>query len=456
MPLGTIQLIFVGPQNIYLTENPQITFFKTVYKRHTNFATDTIEEYFTGSIGFGQKVKCVLSKNGDLLSKLGMHIKLPNLNKHNTDADTSNKKCLANTKKLCSCQKCLLGDTEDKLVYGWANAIGHVLFDYIEIWIGEQLIDRQYGEWMEIWTELTQPAEKRLGYYEMIGKRDPIAFSPESFSGEMDLYIPFNFWFCRNIGLSLPVLALTHHEIEIIIQFRPFEQCWVTNKKDAPSPVMPSSIDGTIAAEYVYLCMEERHIFYKESHMYLIEQVQLNQNNWADNNTGRLNIELDFIHPVKELIWFVQRMDVLGPPDGLWEGSCNYPKGNDHFNFTTKNYPNLCPRSESFTSAKLQLNGVDRTQILSAGYFRLIQNYYHHTRVPTANNIYTYSFSLSPEDHQPTGECNMSMVDNARLCIKLLGSSGKAYRYPTRTKIYATNYNILLITGGMGATMFAN
>lgn len=453
MPHGTLQLIYIGEQNLYITENPQITFFKTLYKRHTNFAIDTVQEYFNGKVGFGQQIKCKLSKNGDLLSKMGMYIKLSGLNdkKSNTKYQ-DNKNHSYNKNCLCTCSKCLLEPENDRIIFGWANAIGHVLLEWIEVHIGGQVIDRHYGEWLEIWTELTQTAEKRLGYYEMIGKKDPLSYTVDSFTEEMELYVPFNFWFCRNIGLALPVMSLIYHEVEIIIKIRDFDKCWVSNKSNSPNP--KASIDACILADYIYLSIEERNKFYSESHVYLIEQLQLNENNNLDGNTGYLNIDLYFNHPIKELIWFIQRQDVVGPPDGVWPEDCSYPKGNDHFNFTTARIPRLAKLTETFTHAKIYLSGVERTSSWPASYYRLWQNYFYHTRIPTANYLYTYSFSLAPEDHQPSGECNMSMVEGARISIKLLSKHKIHEKYPVTAKIYTTNYQVLLITAGMGSKLF--
>ena len=476
-----MQLLSQGSQNIFLIGNPSITFFKTVYKRHTNFAIDTVQEFFDGQINFGQRVKCKLSKNGDLLSKIGMYIKLSNLNKkkkYNSCSklhSTRNKEKLDDellskqssnfssevdmhknkfTECLCTCSKCLFNEKNEDIIYGWANSIGHVLLEWIEIYIGGQLIDRHYGEWLEIWTELTQTAEKRLGYYEMIGKKDPLAYTVDSFTENMELYVPFNFWFCRNIGLAIPVLSLIHHDIEFIVKIRDFDGCWVCNKPNAPKP--NALIYACILADYIYLSLEERHKFYTESHLYLIDQLQLNENNYSNCNSGSINIELEFNHPVKEMIWFIQRTDVLGPANGVWPEDCSYPKGNDHFNFTTARVPRLAKLRETFSCAKLQLSGTDRTSNWPASYFRLWQNYYYHTRIPTANYLYTYSFSLAPEDHQPSGTCNMSVVDNARLCIKLIPKRKVCEKYPIRCKIYAVNYQLLLITSGMGSVLFYN
>lgn len=454
MPLATLQLLFVGEQNIYITQNPEITFFKTIYKRHTNFSIDTVQEFFNNKVNFGQQTRCRLSKNGDLLCRVGIYFKLSSLNHHKPVKCPVNAECTNNKDCLCTCQKCLLGPDNDEVIFGWANAIGHVLLEWIELWIGGQLIDRHYGEWLEIWTELTQTAEKRLGYYEMVGKKDPISYTVDSFTGDMELFVPFNFWFCRNIGMSLPVLSLLYHEVELVIKIRDFDQCWVSNKPNVPRP--RANIDACILADYIYLSLGERHKFFSESHIYLIEQLQRNENNHCDSNTGHLNIDLYFNHPVKEMIWYIQRQDVVGPPDGVWPEDCSYPKGNDHFNFTTAKVPRLAKLTETFSYARIMLSGTDRTCNWPASYFRLLQNYYYHTRIPTANNLYTYSFSLAPEDHQPTGECNMSMVDDARLLIKLLHRSKQCERYPVNARIYATGYNVLLITGGMAGTMFAN
>jgi hypothetical protein len=449
MPLGTLQLIYIGEQNIFITENPQITFFKTVYKRHTNFSIDTVQEFFNNHVGFGQQTRCKLSKNGDLLARAGIYIRLSGLNRTKCEVP-----CVKKDGCLCTCQKCLLGDEDNEVIYGWANAIGHVLLEWIEVWIGGQMIDRHYGEWLEIWTELTQTSEKRLGYYEMVGKKDPISYTVDSFTGEMELFIPLAFWFCRNIGMALPVLSLIHHDVEFVVKIRDFDQCWVCNKPNVPRP--KATIDACVLVDYIYLSLEERHKFYSESHFYLIEQLQLNQNNHSDCNTGHLNIDLYFNHPVKEMIWLIQRQDVVGPPDGVWPEDCSYPKGNDHFNFTTGKVPRLARLTETFSYARLQLSGADRTSNWPASYFRLYQNYYYHTRIPTANYLYTYSFALTPEEHQPTGECNMSMVDNARLLIKLLHRQRGREKYGVNCRIYATNYNVLLVTGGMGGVLFDN
>lgn len=457
MPFGVSQLLYIGAQNIFITTQPEISYFKIIYKRHTNFSIDTVQEFFDGNIGYGQKIRCKLSKNGDLLHSLRMYFRLGSLNKISRK-NNLNPNALCNTTKvkncLCTCSQCLYDKHDDVLTYGYCNSIGHALLEYVEIWIGGQMIDRHYGEWLEIWSELTQTAEKKLGYNEMIGKKDPMSYTYDSFTENMELYIPFTFWFCRNVGLSLPVMAMIYHDVEIIIKLRNFDGCWVSNKKNSPRPC--GTIDGCLLADYIYLSAEERKKFYQESHIYLMEQVQQNELNNLDNNTGNMNIDLYFNHPVKELVWFVQRNDVKGYPDGTYLEDPSYPKGNDHFNYTTSKIPRLLKISDSFSYAKLILSGVDRTQYWPASYYRLLQNYDYHTRIPTSNCIYTYSFALKPEDYQPTGSCNMSMVDDAKLLIKLLKKNRCLECYGVTSRIYATNNNVLIITGGMCGVLFSN
>lgn len=446
MSAAILQLSYIDDQNMYLTKNPQITFFKTVYKRHTNFSIDTVQEYFDSGIKFGKNIRCKLAKSGDLLHRIGVYIKLSELVSAEIIDQSKNSNC------LCTCPRCILNKKPEKTVYGWVNSIGHVLLESIDIIIGGQIIDRHYGEWLEIWSELSQSAEKRHGYYEMIGKKDNLSYTIDSFTSSMELYVPLNFWFCRNVGLSLPVMNLIYHDVEIIIKIRDFEKCYVCNKKEATIP--KANIYAHLIVDYIYLSVIERKKFFSETHFYLIEQLQLNDNNVFDIGSKDVNVKLKFNHPVKELIWIIQRQDVIGLPDGVWKEDCSYPKGNDHFNFTSATVPRLSNCQESFFEAKLQFSGMDRTSWWPASYYRLWQNYYNHSRIPSSNNIYTYSFSLLPEEHQPSGVINMSGCNSANLSIKL--NTNTKEKYLTNVKVYAVNYQMLMVTSGMASVMFFN
>jgi len=340
---GLLQLVAYGAQDVYLTGNPQITFFKVVYRRHTNFSIESIQQTFNGTPGLGKRVTCQISRNGDLVHKLYVVFK-------NGSTDINDpRKCI---KK-------------------------------VEIEIGGQLIDRQYGDWMEIWNELTLPAGKKAGYNEMI----------QVTASTTEGYVPLEFWFCRNIGLALPLIALQYHEVKINIEF------------DSEQ----SFDDATLWADYIFLDTDERRRFAQLSHEYLIEQVQFTGN--ENINSSKLSAKLSFNHPVKELIW-----------KGV-DGGCG--------------------------KAKLMLNGNDRFAQRDQNYFTHVQPYQHHTNIPTDNkNINVYSFALKPEEHQPSGTLNMSRIDTAQLQLTG-GIDGPV-------KIYAHSYNVLRILSGMGGLAYSN
>ena len=344
---GLLQLVAYGAQDVYLTGNPQITFFKVVYRRHTNFSIESIQQTFNGNASKGNRVTCQISRNGDLVHKL--YVVFDSVTGANTDA----RKCI---KK-------------------------------VEVEIGGQLIDRQYGDWMEIWNELTSPKGKETGYGQMI--------NGTLVSGDSKAYVPLEFWFCRNIGLALPLIALQYHEVKINIEFSSTEFG-----------------DATLWADYIFLDTDERRRFAQLSHEYLIEQVQFTGGETI--NSSNLSAKLSFNHPVKELIWQETNRAKLG-------------------------------------KTKLMLNGNDRFAERDTKYFTHVQPYQHHTNIPDSScNINVYSFALKPEEHQPSGTLNMSRIDTAQLKISdITQASGEV-------KIYAHSYNVLRILSGMGGLAYSN
>ena len=347
---GLLQLVAYGAQDVYLTGNPQITFFKVVYRRHTNFSIESIQQTFNGTPSSGKRVTCQISRNGDLVHKLYVVFEEGNRDK----------------------------DARD-------------LIQKVEVEIGGQLIDRQYGDWMQIWNELTLPAGKKTGYDKMVGITGA--------SGKR--YVPLEFWFCRNIGLALPLIALQYHEVKINIEFGTVTGNTFTN--------------ATLWADYIFLDTDERRRFAQLSHEYLIEQVQFTGEETLSGTTGG-SVKLSFNHPVKELIW------KGSGGSGATTGHCG--------------------------TAKLMLNGNDRFAEREQKYFTHVQPYQHHTNIPTGNTINVYSFALKPEEHQPSGTLNMSRIDTAQL---KLGGGGA-----DKVNIYAHSYNVLRILSGMGGLAYSN
>ena len=378
---GLMQLVAYGAQDIYLTGNPQITFFKVVYRRHTNFSMEAIQQTFNGNQSAGGRQTATISRNGDLVTRLYLQF----------DA----------------------APTDHDLNVGCHN-IGSV-----EIEIGGQRIDKQFGHWMETWFELTEPNPSGLigdAAVDGSGTKFQRMSGAGGFISDAghNCCVPLPFWFCRNPGLALPLIALQYHEVKVIVEWQG-SAAGITTTNEA------------LWADYIYLDTDERRRFAQVSHEYLIEQVQ------HQTSGGTTSDDLNFNHPVKELIW----TGAITPGDGT--------RG-----------------TFSGDSWQLKLNGHDRFAARPTKYFALQQVWQHHTGTPTVgaaksaednmiaeNEIAVYSFSLKPEEHQPSGTCNFSRIDNAQL--KATAGSGTA-----NMNIYAVNYNVLRIMSGMGGLAYSN
>ena len=484
---GLMQLVAYGAQDIYLTGNPQITFFKVVYRRHTNFSVESIEQTFNGTPNFGKKVSATIARNGDLIHRVLLEVQLPEL-----EADTTNSN-----------------------PHGWFDHLGERLLKYIDIEIGGQRIDRHYGEWLHLWNQLTLPESQKAGYLKMIG-HTPKNINPYREDCEAQkLYIPLQFWFCRNPGLALPLIALQYHEVKINIEFEElsnlaFNDIVATGNKPNYSTPNESISSASLWVDYIYLDTDERRRFAQLSHEYLIEQLQFPGEETITVTSNK--IKLAFNHPVKELVWVVQNTDIkdsykqlfnytsrvdLTPilsaystGDIMQEGIIqSLVAGGDKYltyrNSGAGSYSVKDSGLNNVEKAKLQLNGQDRFAERDGSYFNLVVPHYHHTSIPKTG-INVYSFGLKPEEHQPSGTCNFSRIDNANLFLTVLEDSLKgtdianvgdtdggtfsdlnSYPYyqingaPTgsgsaKVRVYAVNYNVLRIMSGMGGLAYSN
>ena len=387
---GLMQLVAYGAQDIYLTGNPQITFFKVVYRRHTNFSMESIQQTWAGTFasdtGAG-RCTATIARNGDLVNRLYVEI------------------------------------TNDFNASG-AN-IGAQWIDTVECEIGGQTIDRQYGHWMEAWAELTEPnpsgffgaADTHQGtnFQIMAQMGNNLAAGKGSRFSSGAYHIPLRFWFCENPGLALPLIALQYHEVKIIL-----------NSKGLFGTFTRIVGDPQLWAEYIYLDTDERRRFAQVSHEYLITQIQY-QNFSTDNTTCTLT----FNHPVKELVW-----------TGVW----NNNKSGTFYPLKDATY-------------QLKLNGHDRFAARNRNYFTVSQIWQYHTGFGNisashvnGHGVAVYSFALKPEEHQPSGTCNFSRIDNAQLVTVCAGTDGG--HLPNN--IYAVNYNVLRIMSGMGGLAYSN
>jgi len=526
---GLMQLVAYGAQDVYLTGNPQITFWKVTYRRHTNFSMESIEQTFNGQADFGRRVTCTISRNGDLAYRTYLQVTLPEINQN-------------------------MKGTSDKGVWArWLDFPGEQMISQVEVEIGGQRIDRQYGDWMHLWNQLTLSKEQERGYYRMIGNTTQLTYITDpSFSSvdgpcsssaptqvceprnalpETTLYVPLQFWYCRNPGLALPLIALQYHEVKINLDIRPIDEClWAvsdlgcadTNTKRVSSAYNQSLVAASLYVDYVFLDTDERRRMAQNPHEYLIEQLQFTGDESVGSSSNK--IKLNFNHPCKELVFVVQPdtnvdycssltcgttlykalgaqpfnytdgVDAL--PNSIMafggkEGVDEYINGSGLFHdpaavdvtstdATTWGYSNFggeraepsgvsdagtfvmaessldmhCWGQNPVVTAKLQLNGQDRFSEREGTYFDLVQPYQHHTRNPDTG-INVYSFALRPEEHQPSGSCNFSRIDNATLQL-VLSNATVSGTSTAKVRVYATNYNVLRVMSGMGGLAYSN
>ena len=435
---GLLQLVAYGAQDVYLTGNPQITFFKVAYRRHTNFAMEAIEQTFNGNADFGSRVTCQITRNGDLINRVYLRASFFNNSTNLTTAVENNGVALV-------------------------PYFGLKLLKSIELEIGGQRIDKHYAEWLYIWNELSLPAGKRDGYYLMVGGDKYNHSIYLAAQKTYRVYVPLEFWFCRNVGLALPLIALQYHEVKINIDFETranLIDAGANYSNRGFSRRLGDNTEGTTAllnsalttanqanlklqevslwVDYIFLDTDERRRFAQLSHEYLIEQLQFTGSDTISSANTTRSIRMNFNHPCKELVWYV-KPDVDTGKTTYW---------NNFSDRTSDN--NIWLGNNPVNSAKIQLNGNDRFAERTGTYFSLVQPYQHHDNTPNAfhTGINVYSFAIKPEEHQPSGTLNMSRIDTAVLSVSS-SKTGSIY-------IYTTNYNVLRILSGMGGLAYSN
>jgi hypothetical protein len=522
---GLLQLVAYGAQDAYISGNPQITFFKTLYKRHTNFAMEAFRVNFNGQAAWGVKHSAVIGRHADLMYSTYLEVVL-----------------------------------DDGYYNDDQGMLGFNLLSRVELEIGGQLIDRLYGEFMYLWSALTSPYDKLLDLQSMIGSalspntttlKDPNDFVTTAggrFMGGQGncnkgsgrpslpkniLYIPLSFFYTKNPGVALPLIALQYHEVRVNVIWNDVKTI-AGDFTGKVQPLPPQPLQCALYVDYIYLDTEERRRMAQQSHEYLIEQTQFNEDKSMSSHSNR--IDLTFNHPVKELIWVVQpsgytnctiargeyvvaSSNVVSVSGDNGSGAgvdaevivtsfgtsftsvvvetpgtyyavgdvCTVDSGNGIVTFivdevdivggivgvtnitgtATSQFSNT-KRLKPFTYDQtavfeqlLQINGQDRMDKRYGDYYNKVQRFQHHTggyALVNQPGVYSYSFALKPEEHQPSGTCNFSRIDTAHLLITLDGSLPVSHEddqtYDVR--VYAINYNILRIMSGMGGLAYSN
>ena len=556
-----MQLVAYGAQDVYLSGNPQITFFKVVYRRHTNFSVEPVQQVWNGAADFGRTVTCNINRNGDLISNMYVAVLL------NSTTPNSARP------------------------WGFVKRLGHAMIDSCKVEIGGSKLDEQYGDWLNIWYELTHKVGQERGYSKMIGDIDNLTNVSDNEKRSYQLYVPLQFWFNRNNGLALPLIALQYHDVRVTVQLRSAVDLVNYSVTQPLTSELPSMADCYLLIDYIYLDSEERKRFAQASHEYLMEQLQFtgSESLTGSNNKYRLN----FNHPCKYLVWapqlerYMTRTNWISYAfDNDWNSArdrfakiisaaasngIDYTAGTDitvdlasvptqgdliqatlsanggitsdllskidvrfvalssgsgggndipiaqgaddaellqnlldnavvtrneltmeDISLTLEqlqdgasteastvlglaslsvinyhNYGNFIDGSDNpVCEAKLQLNGHDRFQERDGNYFNYVQPHQHFSNTPS-DGVNVYSFALKAEDHQPTGTCNFSRIDNATLQIRCglyntVGDSNYINNYiggsssNSNLNIYTVNYNILRIMSGMGGLAYSN
>ena len=404
---GLMQLVAIGAQDVHLTGNPQISYFKFMYHRYTNFAIESIEQSFNGNLDFGTITTANISRKGDLVKNMYLEIELPELN------DTP---------------------TEWR---GYMNSVGYGIINYIELDIGGTIIDKQYSQWMDIYNELTDQLND-----ELVNRYNTVLSLKQNFY-QKKIWIPLKFWFNRNPGLALPLIALQYHEVKINISLRELKDIV---KSDSNSFVLDKDlkiVSSKLWIDYIFLDNDERRIMTQNKHEYLITQVQLTEHSLTSSSTEITHkFPLNFYHPVKEMVFVITDIS---------NNTSNYETGNNWLTYTS----NASNNSDTFKTAKLQINGQDRFAEREAIFFRSLNTYQYHSRTPR-KHIYVYPFCLYPEDDIPSGSCNFSRIENSNLVVKFDKTNMIGGIPNGKILIYAINYNILQITQGMAGLLYSN
>ena len=464
---GLFQLVVYGVENLILTYNPKITYFKSIFKRYTNFSIENIELNFTGNIDFGKQISCTIPKKGDLINKMYIKLILPKIK----------------------------FDKNNEYIYSWVKYIGLAAIKSVELNIGGKVIDKHINDWLYIWNELTVSKSKKKGFYKMIGH------IPDNYDfnlhfkvdiAEYICYIPLSFWFCKDISLSLPICALKTYDIKINLDLNILENCLlqanIVNLNDKEQEIKYQSsiskvlyldnldkLKCNLLIDYIFLDKNEKELFEKNTHIYCIEQLQyINTNKFMGDFSS---IELNFNHPVKELFWcfsYIKNIDIN-------EHFCyeNYEKSNYYviqknnltYEINTINfYQNNLNSTNPISTFNLYINGEQRFSEQSGDYSSILQPFYYHINTPN-NGINIYSFSLYPENIQPSGSFNCSKIDEIIIENKLKtfyyfdneNNSNEIFENNKIIesgngiiKIFALNYNIFKIKDGIGGFVYNN
>lgn len=410
MPSGLVILAAYNKEDSFLIGNPSMSHFRSVYLHHSPFASEYRQIQFESRVSFGQTTISIdIPKEADLLRKMWLRIKLP-----------------------------------DVSGYSWTNNLGHALLKETRLRAGETILDRQSGEWLNVWGSLSVPDSKRPGYNELIGRNEAYAPGLE-LTGSQELFVPLQFWFCRHDSVAFPLVSLQHQRLRLELDIRRLEEIVI------PAPPCESrlphyEVQVDLIAEYIFVDKPEARWFVNRPQVYLIEQVQTDVANEFCGGSDLIRKEINFNGLMKEII-FLTRYRQRGSQN-LWffysSQNPNVPGGGTFLPGTSTDGTTDGEHGDIVLNAKFQYDSYDIVPELPARFFRVLQPYDRHTATPD-DFIYLYSWALRPEEWQPSGHINMFRSTNATLVVKKTTTS---VPYPTELRVYGLLYNIMKIKDG--------
>jgi hypothetical protein len=560
-----IQLLTETTNDLFLTYKPEITYFKYVYRRHTNFSKEIKKIEFNTAIDVKNYVKITLPKTGDLLNKLYLQVEIParnfempgevndfdkiiindetlkifiklleinrsyytkinSVSKQNFDIDTfyDNLQTEYNNNNLTSknetinytinflnnlnntsyifsetdnsvynlilCNKTstitydniltnIVNITENnkyfykyliKYLYNyhlrkynnqcykfaWVKKLGYSIIEWVDVYIGNEKIDRQYGNMLDIYSQLTLNKTNKAINDKLIGNISELNEFNNITKPKYTMIIPLNFWFCQNYALSLPLSALYYNSVSLIFKFREMKNiCYIENpnvsdntseveKRYGDDIFYNDNINFSVIGEYIFLDQVERKLFAYNTHKYLIQQTFLEEFVINKENTNLknnyINVRINNLkHQIKGLIWFLQPTTYYNNSDGFTETKfCDY---------TIKNVGPL-------EHCKLIINGYNMID-QEENYFNAVQPYYFFKN-SVDEGIYMYWFSLYPQELQPSGSCNLSMLKEFQIDFKVKNNILDYDNTEYKLKVFSINYNILSIENGIGKVLY--
>jgi len=410
MASGRVSVAYVGIQDTFLTGDPQFTYFQRVYKQHTKFALEVRDTPIDGSLSFGSQIVCTIPRMGDMIRTMYLRVLLSNV-------------------QSASCFSNLTSN-----VIGYTDSIGNALIEYADLLIGGQTVQRINGEYMEMYSDMWISDSQQAAMAALVGTNYNLNSLTSNTGGpQTSMYlIPLPFYFYRTDSMAIPLSAITYQEVQIRIQLRPLSQLIVPSMYapgNTPGDAVASILSMSLPVEFIFLAPAEVNYIKNNQLDYAITQLQQNKQTIPAGETFT-QMQLTFINPVRELYIVIQTATAVN--------------NNDLFNFSNVS------GNDILVNINLEFNNETRimSDIANYLYLRRAQPLSFHTRSPT-RYIYSYSFSLFPENAEPSGQTNMSRIIN-----KLLNVTINAQSEDVEVRVYARNFNILRIHKGLAGVLF--